>query len=178
MVACAIDSATGECHARTGFVCFLVAEAEPRVQCEMLFEVPYGRGDYATELARLCREYGVTGTSSSNYRVQGCSGKDFTLHFYEQPQVEPDPDKTDFPLSVFPLYGLPVDAEETDPGAGTFEGRMATIEEAQLQAALAASVLDVRSDLRLTHEVRPRLPSSPGLKLHEGWRAVRWVGVV
>ena len=55
---------------------------------------------------------------------------------------------------------------------------LAAIEEAQLQTALAASLLDVGSDLRLTHEVRPRLPSSRGLTLHEGWRAVGWVGVV
>ena len=51
---------------------------------------------------------------------------------------------------------------------------LAAIEEAQLQTALAASLLDVGA----SHEVRPRLPSSRGLTLHEGWRAVGWVGVV
>ena len=46
--ACASDSATGECGSTTGFVCFLVGEAEPRVDCGMLFQVAYGAGDYAT----------------------------------------------------------------------------------------------------------------------------------
>ena len=174
LVACAIDSATGACHDRTGFVCFLVAEAKPRVQCEMLFEVPWA--DYATELARLCKEYGITGRSSSNYKVQGSSGKDFTLVFHEQPQLEPGAEKADFPLTVRTRHGspdsLPAHAEMTDLGAGTLEGRLDTLEEAQLNAVLATSVLDVRSELPLAHEVPAPLPYSPvgSEGVGVGWR--------
>ena len=98
---------------------------EPRVQWQMLFEVLYGGGEYATELARLCREYGVTGTSSSKYKVQGLRGKDFRLVFFEQPQLEPDAEKTDFPLSVWTT-------QDRVSGAGTVEGHMDTQEEAEL----------------------------------------------
>ena len=76
-------------------------QAEPRVEWQMLFEVVYGGGEYATVLARLCREYGVVGTSSRKYKVQGLQGKEFRLVFFEQPQLEPDAEQTDFPLSVW-----------------------------------------------------------------------------
>ena len=179
--ACASDSATGECGSTTGFVCFLVGEAEPRVDCGMLFQVAYGAGDYATELARLCREHGVTHTSSCNYKVQGSSGKKFRLSFYEQPQLEPDVEKTDFPLMVWRtrMDTLEDRIEERmeermeTSAAHTLEERMDTLEEAQLQAVLVASAIDVRQDLPLAHEVRPPLPCSPVLKLHQGSRAVR-----
>ena len=61
-----------------------------------------------------------------------------------------------------------LDAERNEPAAGTLEERLDTLEETQLQAALAASALDVRSDLRLSHEVPSRLPRSAVLKLHKG----------
>ena len=99
--ACANDATTGECHSKTGFVCFLVTAAEPRPRWQVLFQVAYADGDYANELARLCRNYGVTATSSGSYMVRGQSGKQFTLLFYEQPQLEPDADKLDFPVTVW-----------------------------------------------------------------------------
>ena len=66
----------------------------------MLFELPYNDGHYATDLARLCKLYNVTETSSGSYTVQGQSGNFFSLEFYEQPQLTPDADRSDFPLSV------------------------------------------------------------------------------
>ena len=99
--ACAIDAATGDCDSKRGFSCFLVAAAEPCTRWQMLFQLAYADGHYASELARLCRKYGVTGTSSGSYLVRGQSGKEFTLLFYEQPQLAPDADKLDFPVSVW-----------------------------------------------------------------------------
>ena len=119
------DSEQGTTDVKELQLGWLVAEAEPRVQWQMLFEVLYGGGEYATELARLCREYGVTGTSSSKYKVQGFCGKDFTLVFFEQPQLEPDAEKTDFPLSVWTT-------QDRVSGAGTVEGHLDTQEEAEL----------------------------------------------
>ena len=98
--ACASDAATAECHSTTGFVCFLVAAAEPCARWQMLFQVSYADGQYATELARLCTAYGVTGASSANYMVQGWFGKQFRLLFYDQPQLAPDAEWFDFPLTV------------------------------------------------------------------------------
>ena len=74
---------------------------QPSPRWQMLFQLSYAGGQYATELARLCRDYGVTGTSSGSYMVQGQSGKQFTLLFYEQPQLAPDADKFDFPMTVW-----------------------------------------------------------------------------
>ena len=99
--ACADDATTGECHSKTGFVCFLVTAAELRPRWQVLFQVSYAGGDYATELVRLCRKYGVTATSSGSYMVQGQYGKQFKLLFYGQPQLAPDADKLDFPLIVW-----------------------------------------------------------------------------
>ena len=74
---------------------------QPRPQWQMLFQLSYAGGQYATELARLCSDYGVTGTSSGSYMVQGQSGRQFTLLFYHQPQLAPDADKWDFPMTVW-----------------------------------------------------------------------------
>ena len=114
--ACASDAATGECQFTTGFVCFVVAAAEPRPRWQMLFQLSYADGQYATELARLCRDYGVTGTSSGSYMVQGQSGKQFTLVFYHQPQLAPDADKCDFPMTVWV-------AQQGHAGPGACESR-------------------------------------------------------
>ena len=106
----------------------------PSVRSVLLFQVAYADGDYANELARLCRNYGVTATSSGSYMVQGQSGKQFTLLFYEQPQLAPDADKLDFPVTVWKT-------QDGHAGAGAAEGRMDMLEEAWLGAVLAASVL-------------------------------------
>ena len=73
---------------------------EPCARWQMLFQVSYADGQYATELARLCTAYGVTGASSANYMVQGWFGKQFRLLFYDQPQLAPDAEWFDFPLTV------------------------------------------------------------------------------
>ena len=74
---------------------------EPWVRWQMLFQVSYAGGQYATELACLCTAYGVTGASSAKYMVQGASGKQFRLLFYDQPQLAPDVESLDFPLTVW-----------------------------------------------------------------------------
>ena len=117
--ACAIDAATGDCDSKHGFSCFLVAAAAPCIRWQMLFQLAYADGHYAIELARLCRKYGVTGTSSDSYLVRGRSGKEFTLLFYDQPQLAPDADKLDFPLSVWTTQDMLEEATAvTDFGGG------------------------------------------------------------
>ena len=74
---------------------------EPWVRWQMLFQVSYAGGQYATELAYLCTAYGVTGESSAKYIVRGACGKLFTLVFYDQPQLDPDVESSDFPLTVW-----------------------------------------------------------------------------
>ena len=89
---------------------------EPWARWQMLFQVSYADGQYATELARLCTDYGVTGASSGNYMVQGWSGKQFTLLFYDQPQLAPDADRFDFPMTVWV-------AQQGHAGPGACESR-------------------------------------------------------
>ena len=113
---------------------------------QLLFGVPYS-AYYASDLSRLCKEYGITEMSAGSYKIQGHSGKDFKLVFFEQPQLTPDAEKSDFPLSVWKT-------EVGHVGAGAVETQMDTLEEAQLGAALAASALADRPDRRLTDEVR------------------------
>ena len=74
---------------------------EPWVRRQMVFQVNYAGGQYATKLAYLCRTYGVTSMSSANYTVVGASGKLFRLLVYDQPQLEPDVESSDFPLTVW-----------------------------------------------------------------------------
>ena len=112
-----------------------VPEAMAGAQCEVLFEVPWG-DLYPMELARLCKEYGVSETSPDC--VLSASGKEFTLIFYEQPQVVPDAEKTDFPLSVWRTRGIvdsaSVEAEMIDPGAG----KAAASDEQEVPEAMAS----------------------------------------
>ena len=76
--------------------------------------------------------------NSPGAKVQGSSGKDFTLVFYEQPQLEPDAEKTDFPLSVWRTHGTldsaSVEAEMINPGAG----KAAASEEQEVPEAMAS----------------------------------------
>ena len=74
---------------------------EPWVRRQMVCQVNYAGGQYATELAYLCRTYGVTWPSSAKYTVEGASGKLFRLLFYDQPQLDPDVESSDFPLTVW-----------------------------------------------------------------------------